>query len=66
MVLIRPGHPGEATILFGKARIEHAAEIYVSGRTSGANDHTALNTALASDSFFSSLPADRVGFGRRD
>jgi hypothetical protein len=27
---------------------------------------TALNTALASDSFFSSLPADRVGFGRRD
>ena len=37
-VLVRPRHAGEAAIFLGQARVEHAAEIDVAGRTAGADD----------------------------
>ena len=37
-ILVRPGHAGEAAIFFGKARVEHASEIDVTGRAAGADD----------------------------
>ena len=38
-VLVRPRHAGQAAIFLGQARIDHAAEIHVAGRTAGGDDH---------------------------